>query len=107
MRKIHQVAAAAANVFGNKIWFPRGAYMTCGGQFLNTPYNFPVPAGVTFTGMGFGATTLRQCASDPSGSHYISLCDSYMSTGEFGCASDCSQGDPHSLGKSEVSRRRS
>jgi hypothetical protein len=80
-----QVAAAAANVFGNKIWFPRGAYMTCGGQFLNTPYNFPVPAGVTFTGMGFGATTLRQCASDPSGSHYISLCDSYMSTGEFGC----------------------
>lgn len=81
----NQIGSSAALVNGNQIWFPRGSYMTCGGQFLNSPYNFPVPVGVTFTGGGRGVTTLKQCAADPSGTHYIELCDSYMTVGEFGC----------------------
>lgn len=80
-----QIGASAALVNGNRIFFPRGAYMTCGGQFLNSVYNFPIPAGVTFTGGGRGVTTLKQCATDSSGTHYIELCDSYMLVGEFGC----------------------
>lgn len=80
-----QIGSAAAQVYGNQIWFPRGAYMTCGGQFLNSAYNFPVPTGVVFTGGGYGVSTMRQCATDPSGTHYIELCDSNMQVGEFGC----------------------
>lgn len=81
----NQIGSSAALVQGNQIFFPRGSYMTCGGQFLNSVYNFPVPAGVTFTGGGRGVTTLKQCAADPSGTHFIELCDSYMLVGEFGC----------------------
>lgn len=78
------ISTSAALVYGNQVWLPRGAYMTCG-IFLNSVYNIPIPTGVTLTGAGINATTLRQCATDSSGAHYIELCNSNMLVGEFGC----------------------
>lgn len=79
-----QVGASAAQVYGNLVLFPRGAYMTCG-VWNGTIYNVPVPQGVRFSGVGVGGTTLVQCATDASGTHYIELCDSNAKVGQFGC----------------------
>jgi hypothetical protein len=77
------VSTSSAQVNGNQIIIPRGSYMTCG--TFNGIYNIPLPMGVRFTGAGIGATTLKECAADSSGTHYIELCDSNAGFGEFGC----------------------
>jgi hypothetical protein len=76
--------ASAAQVYGNQILFPRGAYMTCG-AWNGTIYNIPIPQGVRFTGPGVGGATLMECAADSSANHYIELCDSNAKTGQYGC----------------------
>jgi hypothetical protein len=78
------VAAATAVVNGNQIFFPRGAYMTCG-LWNGTIYHIPISQSVRFTGVNYGATTFVQCAADPSASHYVELCDSNSAVGQFGC----------------------
>jgi hypothetical protein len=78
------VGAASAQVNGNQILFPRGAYMTCG-AWNSTIYNIPIPQGVRFSGVGVGGTTLVECAADASGNHYIELCDSNAKVGQLGC----------------------
>ncbi|WP_368507893.1 hypothetical protein [Bradyrhizobium lupini] len=80
----YPVATASAQVFGNKIIFPRGAYMTCGG-WNGTIYDIPIPAGVVFDGLQIGIATLRECAADGSGNHYIELCDSNSAVGQSNC----------------------
>lgn len=82
------VGASAANVQGNEILFPRGAYMTCGVANFgggSVPYYFTIPQGVRFTGVGVGGTSLVECAADSSGNHYIALCDGNAKFGQFGC----------------------
>lgn len=76
--------AAAAQVNGNLVLFPKGAYMTCG-SWLGGIYNIPISQGVRFGGVGIGGTTLVECAADASGTHYIELCDSNAKVGQYGC----------------------
>ncbi len=76
--------SSSAQVSGNLVLIPKGAYMTCG-AWLGGIYNFPLPQGVRFSGVGVGGTTLVQCSSDSSGTHYIELCDSNFNVGQFGC----------------------
>jgi hypothetical protein len=78
------VAASQAQVNGNQIVFPRGAYMTCG-AWLGGIYELPIPQGVRFSGVGIGGTTLVDCAAGSSATHYIELCDSNAHFGQYGC----------------------
>lgn len=82
------VGASAAQVNGNQVIFPRGAYMTCGAPNFSTgaiSYYIPIPQGVRFSGVGVGGTTLVDCASDANSIHYVELCDSNAQFGQYGC----------------------
>jgi hypothetical protein len=80
----YPIGASAAQVYGNQIIIPRGAYMTCG-AFNSSIYDIPIPQGVRFTGAGVGGTTLIECATDTNANHYIELCDSNAKVGQYGC----------------------
>jgi hypothetical protein len=84
----YQVGASLAQVNGNQILFPRGAYMTCGQVNYSTgnvSYYLPISQGVRFTGVGVGGTSLIECAADSNSVNYIELCDSNAHFGQFGC----------------------
>ncbi len=77
-------SSGLAQVTGDAVFVPKGAYMTCG-AWNSTIYDIPIPQGVRFSGTGVGATTLVECATDSSANHYIELCDSEAKVGQYGC----------------------
>lgn len=84
----YPIGASVAQVNGNHIVVPRGAYMTCGDANFGggaVPYYLTASRGVVFSGVGIGGTTLVECAADSNTKHYIQLCDSNASAGQFGC----------------------
>ncbi|WLA53191.1 hypothetical protein [Bradyrhizobium diazoefficiens] len=84
----YPVGSASAQVYGSQIMVPKGAFMTCGAASFGggaVPYYLTAPAGVRFTGLGIGGSTLVECAADGSSFHYIQLCDSNYNVGQFGC----------------------
>lgn len=82
------VGASSAGVNGNRVYVPRGSYMTCGQVNFSTgsvPYYLQFPQGVWFDGPSVGGATFKECAADSSANHYVELCDSNSLAGQFGC----------------------
>jgi hypothetical protein len=77
--------ASLAQVNGNFVLVPKGAYMTCGGGWNGTIYEIPISQGVHFSGVGVGGTTLVGCAAGANSLHYVELCDANSKVGQYGC----------------------
>lgn len=76
-------SASAAEVNGNTLYVPKGAYLICGGTGGAT---LAVPQGVTLEGAGrWGGTSVIQCAIESQNNHGIWLCDPLALSGQFGC----------------------
>jgi hypothetical protein len=80
----YPIGTSSAQVNGNRIYVPRGAYKVCG-TWNGTIYTVPLPQGVVFSGPGVGGATLLECAANSSASHFIELCDSNSAVGQYGC----------------------
>jgi hypothetical protein len=60
---------------GRSVYVPPGGYLVCNGLLI--------PQYVTLRGAGFGATTLKQCNTDGSGTNLITLGDPETHQGTF------------------------